>query len=130
NRMVALQEELDWECYYHYGLIDQNLALPTDSLPELQLGERTFEIALARGMAEGKVKSTWFERHGSSPITELPAHWPDTYREAVERRLELISSDRKLRLMERPEHKRRWYWESWEDLEQAALRDWLLDRIE
>ncbi len=45
-------------------------------------GERAFEIALARKMASGETDSTWFERHGSTPITELPAHWPDWYRRA------------------------------------------------
>ncbi|TVR58352.1 MAG: BREX-2 system adenine-specific DNA-methyltransferase PglX [Gemmatimonadales bacterium] len=129
-RMVALQEELDWECYHHYGLLEHPMALPTDALPELHRGERAFEIALARDMAAGKVRSTWFERHGSTPVTELPAHWPDRYREAVEARIALIRSDRKIRLLERPEYKRRWNWDDWDTLEQDALRTWLLDRLE
>ena len=32
--------------------------------------------------------------------------------------------------MERPECKRRWQFDGWEKLEQAALRDWLLARLE
>ena len=45
-----------------------------------RLGERAFEIVLARQMAAGELETAWFERHGSTPITELPAHWPADYR--------------------------------------------------
>ena len=53
-------------------------------------------------MAAGDAESTWFERHGSTPITELPDHWPEPYRRVVERRIELIESDRSIRLLEKP----------------------------
>src|SRR5690606_26923109 len=43
-RMIALQEELDWQVYRLYGLLDEDLTAPVDALPELQLGERAFEI--------------------------------------------------------------------------------------
>ena len=81
-------------------------------------------------MAAGEVTTTWFSRHGSTPITELPDHWPADYRALVERRLELIENDPHINLIERPEYKRRWNWESWESLEAQALRGWLLDRLE
>lgn len=129
-RMVAVQEELDWECYHLYGLVDEDLTAPADQVPDLNKGERAFEIVLARKMAAGEAESTWFERHGSRPITEPPAHWPEPYRRVVERRIALISSDRSIRLLEKPEHKRRWNWEPWEDLQSEALRGWLLDRLE
>src|SRR5690606_582711 len=128
--MVAVQEELDWRCLFLYGVTDEDLSLPPEGPPPLAKGERAFAIVLARRMAAGEVTSTWFERHGSTPITALPAHWPEEYRRLVERRTELIESDRFVGLVERPEHKRRWNWESWEDLEQEALRNWLLDRLE
>jgi hypothetical protein len=129
-RMVAIQEELDWECYRLYGLTDQELTSPPDHVPDLNKGERAFEVVLARKMAAGEVESTWFARHDSTPITELPPHWPEPYRRVVERRIALIESDRSIRLLERPEYKRRWNWESWEDLQEKALRGWLLDRLE
>ena len=129
-RMVAVQEELDWECYRLYGLVEEDLTAPADQVPDLNKGERAFEIVLARKMAAGEAESTWFERHGSTPITELPAHWPEAYRRVVERRIALIGSDRSIRLLEKPEHKRRWNWDSWEDLQAEALRGWLLDRLE
>lgn len=128
--MVALQEELDWECYRLYGLIDDDLTSDLDRLPPLQRGERAFEIALARRIAAGEATSTWFVRHGSTPITELPADWPADYRALVERRLDLIESDRGICLLERPEYKRRWNWDDLAELGRDAQRTWLLDRIE
>ncbi len=72
--MVALQEEPDWRGYRLYGLVDEDLTFDLERVPTLRTAERAFEIALARRMAAGEVTTTWFERHGSTPITELPAH--------------------------------------------------------
>ena len=98
--------------------------------PPLTLGERAFEIVMARRMAAGELETTWFTRHGSTPITGLPAHWPADYRTLVERRIELIHGDRFIGLLEKPEYKRRWNTEPWHTQEQRALRNWLLDRLE
>lgn len=129
-QMVAAQEELDWRCYHLYGLTDDDLALPPEAVPPLAKGERAFEITMARQMAAGELETSWFERHASTPITELPAHWPEHYRRLVERRIELIESDRFIGLLERPEYKRRWNWESWDSIQERVLRGWLLDRLE
>lgn len=131
--MVGRQEELDWQCYGLYGLLPAGMDAGSvcDFSPgEVRLGERAFEIVLARRMAAGKEQTTWFERHGSTPITEIPAHWPEDYRRVVARRIELIEQDKTIGLIERPEFKRRWNVPAWEELEQAALRDWLLARLE
>lgn len=130
HRMIAEQEELDWETYAAYGLIDHDLTYAEDDLPELRLGERAFEIALARRVAAGEEESTWFTRHGSSPITEVPSHWPTGYRDLVRRRLDLIETDKFIRLLEQPEHKRRWLTEPWDVQVERALRGWLLDHLE
>jgi hypothetical protein len=130
HAMVALQEELDWECYRLYGLTDEALILTDARLPEVEKGQRAFEIALARRMVAGEATTTWFERHDSTPITEIPAHWPEDYRQLVQRRLDLIEADRSIRLLEQPEHKRRWNWDSYDDLTIAAQERWLADRIE
>jgi len=129
-RMIALQEELDWQVYHLYGLLDEDLSLPSEEVPPLKLGERPFEIVMARQMAAGELATTWFERHGSTPIAELPAHWPERYRRAVERRLEIIATNHDIALIEQPEYKRRWNLPKWEDLEKKALENWLLDRME
>jgi hypothetical protein len=131
--MVGRQEELDWECYGIYGLLPPGMSVDSVqefSPGEVKPGERAFEIVLARRVAAGKEKTTWFERNGATPITNIPSHWPEGYRRVVARRIELIEQDKSIGLIERPEFKRRWNSPKWADLEQAALRDWLLARLE
>jgi hypothetical protein len=129
SQMIGLQEQLDWECYRLYGLVDEDLTVPVGE-PPLQLGERAFEIVLARRVADGDEETTWFTRHDSKPITELPAHWTPDYRALVERRIELMESSPEIALIERPEYKRRWNTTPWEQQQADALRGWLLDRLE
>jgi hypothetical protein len=129
GRMIAEQEELDWEVYRLYGLIDDDLTSHGE-VPEVALGERSFEIVLARKAAAVDDETAWFARHGSTPITQIPEHWPADYRDLVQRRLDRIESDRSIRLLETPEHKRRWASEPWEKRVDRALRSWLLDRLE
>ena len=134
-RMITLQEELDWECYRLYRVVDEDCRYvdatgnPCEP-PPLALGERAFEVVMARQLAEGVLETTWFTRHGSTPITELPHHWPADYHTLVERRIEHIESNQFIGLVERPEYKRRWNVEHWQDQEQRALRNWLLSRLE
>jgi hypothetical protein len=130
RRMIALQEELDWRCYRLYGVTKEELTFDPARVPEINLGERAFEILTARQMAAGELETTWFNRHRSMPITEIPAQWPEDYQRLVERRIALIEQDRNVGLIERPEYKRRWNQEPWEAQEQRALRGWLLDRLE
>ena len=134
GQMIAWQEELDWECYDLYSC----LRLPdkryspflSQNPPAIALGQRAFEIVLARRIAAGREQTTWFERHGSNPITDIPTHWPEDYRAVVQRRIDAIEQDKTIALLERPEFKRRWNSPRWPDLEQAALRDALLARLE
>jgi hypothetical protein len=128
RKMIALQEELDWEVYRIYGLIDE--VLTVEDVPEIDLGERAFEIVLARKVAAAAADTQWFERHGSTPTTELPSHWSPEYRAVVEKRIAVIESDRNIGLIERPECKRRWSTKGWDAMQAEALRDWLLDRLE
>ncbi|GAA2347289.1 BREX-2 system adenine-specific DNA-methyltransferase PglX [Streptomyces cuspidosporus] len=138
-RMILLQEELDWTVYGLYGLLTPaevaRTTLPgdpadltDDDVPQLKLGQRAFEIALARSGAD----TAWFERHGSTPVTEIPSSpdWPESYRQIVQARLDLIADNKDIRLIERPEYKRRWSTKPWKDREAAALRSWLLDAME
>lgn len=131
TRMIALQEELDWQVYALYDLHPEDLQFPdTSAVPDVNLGERAFEIVLGRQVSTGVRETVWFDRHNSSPITEIPAHWPAPYREVVQRRIDAIESNRAIGMVERPEYKRRWATESWDALQEKALRSWLLDRME
>ena len=130
ERMIALQEELDWRCYQLYGVTGDDLCTPPGDAPTIRLGERAFEIVLARKIAAGEVETKWFERHGSTPITEIPEHWPAAYSALVRRRIETIENNASVALIEQPEYKRRWNDEPWETQQERALRGWLLDRLE
>jgi hypothetical protein len=131
-KIVGLQEELDWEIYGRYGLVGDagEFLSPDDTTPDVMVGERAFEIVLARRVARGETFSTWFERHGVTPITGLPRRWPARYRQVVEKRIEAIEQRQGIGLVERPEFKRRWTAEPWETREKDAIRRWLLDRCE
>ncbi|MFG2836504.1 BREX-2 system adenine-specific DNA-methyltransferase PglX [Streptomyces zaomyceticus] len=130
-RMIALQEELDWQVYSLYDLHSEDLRLAdVSSVPELALGERAFEIVLARRVAAGEASGEWFTRHNSTPIMEIPGHWPADYRALVQRRIEIIELNRAIGMVERPEYKRRWATEGWDVMRQKALKSWLLDRVE
>lgn len=123
-RMIAVQEELDFEVYRLYGLIDEDLTHPDP--PGIKLGERAFEIHMARQ----NVQTEWFNRHGSTPRDTVNPDWPADYRELVERRIRVITENRHIGLIERPECKRRWATVGWESMQATALSGWLLDRLE
>lgn len=129
GQMIALQEDLDWYVYQLYGLIDVALCYG-GALPEIQLGQRAFEIQLARRITAGETQSTWFQRHGSTPVTEIPAQWPADYRNLIERRLQAMASNPWIKLVEQPEYKRRWNRDIWEERLHAAAKAWLLEKIE
>lgn len=135
RRMIALQEELDWASYHSYGLLidaerAQLIASDLENVPEIGLGERAFEIALARKVAAGESDTAWFARHRSTLVTEIPAHWPEWYQRIVEARIDVVGRRRDIALIERPECKRRWATQPWEKKEAEALRIWMLDRCE
>lgn len=134
GQMIAWQEELDWECYGLYSCLrlpDKRCSpfLSTNP-PAIALGQRAFEIVMARRIAAGTLQTKWFEWLHIQPVTEIPAHWPADYRDVVQRRIAAIESDRSISLMESAGCKRRWETTPWETLEQAALRDALLARLE
>lgn len=128
GQMIAVQEELDWHCYRLYGLVID--ALESPDLPEIRLGERAFEIVMARRMAAGSLSTKWFQWLGIQPTTAIPHRWPAAYQTVVQRRIELIETDRNIGLIESAACKRRWESIPWGTLEKAALHDWLLARLE
>jgi hypothetical protein len=101
-------------------------------LPPAEPGERAFAIVLARRMRDQVESSTWFVHHNHkfTPIADVPAEWPHAYRELVALRIAAIEANPQIRLLERPEFKRRWAHESWESMQTAALRGYILDRLE
>ncbi|WP_040863311.1 BREX-2 system adenine-specific DNA-methyltransferase PglX [Nocardia niigatensis] len=130
SRMISLQEELDWRTYSIYKLLNDDLCASSEEVPPLRFGERAFEIVLARRVAKGEAPDDWFTRHRATPITDIPTHWPDSYKQVVQRRIDVIESNRAIGMIERPDYKRRWSTEGWDSLQEQALRAWLLQRME
>jgi hypothetical protein len=132
GEMIARQEELDWEIYRLYGLIDEDLTYHGSDLPPLLLGRRAFEIALARDVRTGHEEHSWLthQEQACEVTIEIPTEWPSGYAAIIQRRLETIESSSSIRLLERPEYKRRWTNEPWEKRVERTLREWLLDRLE
>lgn len=132
GKLVALQEELDWHVYAIYKLVDEAIVASPAEIPAIGSAERAFAIVLARKQEQGTVSTTWFKHHNHkfTPITNLPADWPDSYKDVVQRRIDAIESNRAIGMIERPEYKRRWATDGWEALQEKALRGWLLDRME
>ncbi|WP_308115456.1 MULTISPECIES: BREX-2 system adenine-specific DNA-methyltransferase PglX [unclassified Rhodococcus (in: high G+C Gram-positive bacteria)] len=130
ERLIFEQEELDWEVYRLYGLIDEDLTFSGSAIDSAALGQRAFEIDLARRVAAGSEETVWFERHNSTPITDLPSFWPDDYRALMRKRLDLMEADRSIRLLEKPEYKRRWATTDWLAQRNEALQDAILDLLE
>ncbi|WP_312898989.1 BREX-2 system adenine-specific DNA-methyltransferase PglX [Corynebacterium variabile] len=128
--MIAEQEELDWAVYHLYGLTDTDMSLPVGTVEGIELGSRPFEIVLARRVAAGETTTAWFDRHHSTPVTEIPESWPEAQRVAAQQRLDLMASDKSIKLLEAPEYKRRWAADLWADKVHEALADWLITRLE
>lgn len=127
--MIALQEELDWQCYQLYKVLDEDLTYK-GKLPQVQIGQRAFEIILARKIETKQITTVWFERLNTTPTTEILTDWPKDYQQLIQRRIDLIEANKNIGLLEQFQHKRRWQVDPWESQLQRALETWLLNRLE
>jgi hypothetical protein len=130
RRLIFEQEELDWEVYRLYGLIDEDLTYQGSEATAIELGQRPFEIALARAIRAGEKETEWFERHSSVSTADIPRDLPATYQLITQRRLDEIEVNASIRLLESPEFKRRWATTPWLAELQTALEATVLDRLE
>ena len=131
-KLVALQEELDWCVYSLYGLIDSNCCYYGE-LPAVRMGQRAFEIKMAKNLEVGGREQgdiVWFERHGSKFSSEIPSDFPVDYQDLVRRRLDTMEANPWVKILERPEYKRRWVRDTWEGMLKADLKEFFLDRLE
>ena len=128
QRMITTQEELDWHCYHLYGLLPESLE--SVAPPAIRLGERAFEIVMARRIVTGTLETKWFEWLGIEPVSDIPLDWPAEYRALVQNRIMLIETNRSIGLIETAACKRRWESTPWDTLAETALRDWMLTHLE
>jgi len=119
RRMIALQEELDWELYRIFGLSNDG------ACPEILNDE-------AQGITADSRPFLW---DSEIPPDSVPQRWREPY---VARR-QLLRSNKELAIIEIPVYKRPWWgrqgvygrlsrdYEGWTG---EALASWLLDRLE
>lgn len=123
NRMIFLQEEMDWLAYEMYGLISK-APLADDYLSEveyktarLELGQRSFELA-------GKgYQGDWLSGY-------QPASLPEFLHPLTEARMSIIQSNPDIALLEAPLYKRRWIPSDYEQEFQEAAAWWLAEKLE
>jgi hypothetical protein len=125
TRMVAVQENIDWEIYAAVGLIDGETIemVRSQAFESLAPGCRPFEWLLVEEARNTGRMTAWFERNDyAEPTGEIPR--------AVAVRLDIIARTPELQLIERPEFKRRWTVPAWRGVRPAALRQLVLDECE
>ena len=119
KRMIALQEELDWECYKAYGVS------PEGSNEEIIEDDK-------HGITPDQRPFAWTNEDAPNGI---PTDWLPIY----QKRKELTSQSKELKLLEDIVFKRPWWgrqgvygrlatdYAGWQ---KEALESWLLDRLE
>ncbi|MDF2916038.1 MAG: hypothetical protein K0S70_255 [Microbacterium sp.] len=127
---VFLQEELDWQTYVSYGLADASLAPRFLETVPMEANLRVMDVGLAGAAVEGKGDLAWFARHGREPSLAPDRDWPAWYSELWHKRYIAMQQNRSLRVLERPEYKRRWAGATWDELLADAVKAALLDRLE
>ena len=119
RRMIALQEELDWEVYRAYSLTEEGACeeILSDQLLGIDVQDRPF---------------LWEE-------DQSPTGVPDSWKSIYENRRRLLRSDHSLKLIETHVYKRPWWGRqgvygqaprTYREWIVDACRNWLLDRLE
>ena len=129
DRLVAIQEEVDWFTYGLYGLIVDVPSLQIADIQGMPRGHRPFEIKLAMQSALNDDDSAWFDRHGIQKTSSIPSLYSPAVTDILKRRISIIEDNPSISLLEQPKYKRRWNFESWEDLVARAATTLLLDAL-
>ena len=106
ERMVALQEEIDWTVYGMFGLAELDRLTPGE-VGGVALGLRPFEIELGLALGQDLEKS-WFDWHETKPGRLegiLDGRQRDVYAARVH---QIRKAGSLLALLETPSAKRRW----------------------
>jgi hypothetical protein len=114
QRMIALQEEMDWLAYFIFGLVDEitirDIPEDPESVGELHVGQRPFELSALN----------------SGP----PNDWPTVRKQRWHNRLNALQKNKHLRRIEQLVYKRRWVQPDYEKEFRDAALDWLRDKAE
>ena len=136
QRMVFLQEEMDWLAYKMYGLLPrvplaQNYLTQTEfKIARLGLGQRAFEQA-CKGY-KGDWPESWYQDandHLPGPAAELPELCENLQR-LIRDRIDIIRTNKDIALLEDPLYKRRWIPPDTDAEFREALEWWLREMAE
>lgn len=124
DRMIFLQEEVDWIAYDMYGLLKSDTPLAENYLSRtefeaarLQLGQRPFEIA-------GKsYTGDWPEGYEPEPL-------PEALHDLTEARIAVMEASADVALVEDPLYKRRWVPPDYDEEFREAAEWWLAEKLE
>jgi hypothetical protein len=143
QRLVAMQEEIDWTVYGLFGLQDDTAQTEQEALRsavfgaleavdtrsssqfpgELAAGHRPFELLMDRGSTQ------WFARNGYAEPTEPTACGPHVGA-LLTARMNAIGSNPDLRVLEQPQYKRRWTIRDVEREASTCVKEWALAGLE
>jgi hypothetical protein len=136
QRMIFLQEKMDWLAYAMYGLLGKPPLAEDYLTPEefraarLELGQRAFEQA-GRGY-KGDWPKSWrkgVRGHLPGPDAELPELCPGLQR-LIRDRADIIAGNPDITLLEDPLYKRRWVPPDFDQEFREALEWWLREMAE
>ena len=132
EQMIALQEELDWECYRLYGLVDEDLTYGARAAaPTLRSASLRDRDAGQDGVGEAADDLVRAAQSGTDSLDRTPSGRRTIDRSRSLRRMEVIATNPNIALIEQPEYKRRWNTEPWADpARETRYASWLLDRLE
>jgi hypothetical protein len=136
QRMIFLQEEMDWLAYAMYGLLGKPPLAEDYLTPEefkaarLELGQRAFEQA-GKGY-KGDWPQSWHQGaqgHLPGPAAYLPELCPNLQR-LIRDRMDIIAGNPDIALLEDPLYKRRWVPPDYDKEFREALEWWLREMAE
>ncbi|WP_444941914.1 BREX-2 system adenine-specific DNA-methyltransferase PglX [Microbulbifer sp. ZKSA004] len=98
SKQVIVQEEIDWSCYWAFGLVDKSFLFNIEEWlgVDVNVGQRPFEIL------------SQLNQDGFDVPNEIPKEWPKTMKEAWRSRIKAIQDVKEIRVIEDPHYKRRW----------------------
>jgi len=127
QRLVLLQEEIDFVTYVAYGVVDESQA-GINAIKHgdgIEPGERPFCMIQQEN------------EDGFSVPESIPESWPEHLKLLWEQRIELIRDSAEMRVIEVSNYKRRWIGRQGKynhaqntDEVLEACREWMLDRLE
>ena len=136
QRMIFLQEEIDWLAYGMYGLLgkpplaEDYLSREELKTARLELGQRAFEQA-GKGY-KGDWCRSWrkgAKDHLPGPTAELPELCSNLQR-LIRDRMDIIAGNQDIALLEDPLYKRRWIPPNYDKEFREALECWLREMAE